>query len=211
MSAADPRRLRPARWWPLSTACIIASLVVAYYLDVTHRPVTGLGLPPLPGRYVFDGLAPGWWHYVTYAFIHANRPHLIGNLIVLGLGSLCLEWRVGAWRTLLAFVGFTVGVAGLFHLVDSRDIYGVSGAAAAVVCCSAVVWVPATRASYFRFLPLAAAIAYFGYVELLPALQHHATRGWKPHVIGIIVGTVSGATGLVYAARGRRSVHNQQR
>lgn len=191
-----------ARWWPLGTLAIVAALTIAYVLDVGSRPKTGFASPLLPGRYVLDGLHPRWWHFLSYAFIHANRRHLDVDLGMIGFGCLWLEWRLGPARTVAGFVALTIGVAAVFHALDSRDLYGASGAAYAVCVCAALAWLPVVAARGWRFAPLIVTAAYATYFELMPALDGRPLPGWQPHVIGLALGAVGGAAIVALTWRG---------
>ncbi|HEY6259657.1 MAG TPA: rhomboid family intramembrane serine protease [Xanthobacteraceae bacterium] len=69
----------------------------------------------LPG-----GIPAAIWTFVTYAFFHANWPHLVFNLIWLVAFGTPVARRFGAWR-FLAFFVFTAAGGALAHLVTHID------------------------------------------------------------------------------------------
>jgi membrane associated rhomboid family serine protease len=75
---------------------------------------TALGAP-LPG-----GFPAAIWTFVTYAFFHANVPHLAFNLIWLVAFGTPVARRFGPWR-FLTFFAFTAAGGALAHLVTHID------------------------------------------------------------------------------------------
>ena len=65
---------------------------------------------PLPG-----GFPAAIWTFVTYAFLHANVPHLAFNLIWLVAFGAPVARRFGPWR-FLTFFAFTAAGGALAHL-----------------------------------------------------------------------------------------------
>jgi membrane associated rhomboid family serine protease len=95
----------------------------------------------IPARYdaslLADGGLPGGfasqvWTFVTYAFLHANWPHLgLNTLWFLPFGS-ALARRFGAGRFVLFFI-VTATAGALLHLVThSGEQFPVIGASAAI-------------------------------------------------------------------------------
>lgn len=70
---------------------------------------------PLPG-----GLPAAIWSFVTYAFFHANVPHLAFNLIWLVAFGTPVARRFGPWR-FLTFFAFTAAGGALAHLATHID------------------------------------------------------------------------------------------
>lgn len=70
---------------------------------------------PLPG-----GFPAAVWTFVTYAFLHANVPHLAFNLIWLVAFGTPVARRFGAWR-FLVFFAFTAAGGALAHLATHID------------------------------------------------------------------------------------------
>ena len=180
--------------WPLATLALVALLVSAYALDANSRVETGLGPAELPARWVFDGLAPRPWQFVSYAFVHWNVRHITHNALVLCIACALVERRLGAARTIACFFAFTATVALGFHWIDGRDLFGASGAAAAMVTLSAVLWATArAQPAAMRAAVCVCAALFFLWFEGIP--------GSKPHAIGALAGAL---TGLWFALRERR-------
>jgi membrane associated rhomboid family serine protease/predicted amidohydrolase len=191
LSVAVPRR------WPLTTTCLTAAFALAYALDAPTRPRTGLGPEELPARWVFDSEHPRAWHFVSYAFVHGDRSHLLSNLLVIALAGACVERRLGPRATAVAALLLTVAACAGFHALDPRDLYGASGLAAGLVALAGVLWAGATDASRrARLLVSLSAAAHILWSELLPALGGHASGGLHAHVPGAVAGGLLGVAWL---------------
>lgn len=179
--------------WPHATAGLTASLALAFALDVHTRVQAGFGPEALPPRWVLDGQHPRWWHFVSYAFVHADRAHLVANLAVLALAGAGVERRVGPRATLVAALLLTIAASAGFHALDPRDLYGASGLGAGLVALCGALWAGARDASpRARVLVPAAAAAFLAFTELLPALGGRPSAGWHAHVPGAVAGGVLG-------------------
>jgi membrane associated rhomboid family serine protease len=193
--------VKRARAWPLGTVLVLLLLVVCFELIDATRERTGLGPELLPERWVLDGTGPRVWQYLTYAFVHENEWHLRLNALSLAIGCGLAERRVGSLALVASFLAACVAVGRGFHALDDRDLYGASGAAAAMFALSAVVWLAArARPWWARLAPLAVALAYVLWTEVLPARAGHPNPGRLPHTVGYVVGAVGGA---LFAARER--------
>jgi membrane associated rhomboid family serine protease len=192
--------------WPLATLALVAALVGAYAIDANGRVETGLGPTELPARWVFDGAAPRPWQFVSYAFVHWNLRHLSLNALVLLLALALVERRIGAARTIVTFFALTAAVALGFHAIDARDLFGASGAAAAMVTMSAALWAaaPAQRAAIRAAVCVCAAL-FFLWTEGLPWLSGRPNPGAKPHAIGALSGAL---TGVAFALNQRREARS---
>ncbi len=179
---------------PLASILLLSALWIAFRLDDATRLRRGIGLEPLPARWVFDGAHPKPWQFVTYAFVHGFGWHLYINMLALLPFSLMVERRLGPGRTLASFVALAAMVSAGFSLLDSRDLYGASGVVAGFVTMAATIWGLASEVvAWKRGLPSVLAAGYLAATELYPALQGHPNPGWKPHVVGALAGIVLGS------------------
>ncbi len=204
----SPRPSRAATtWWPLGTIALVAALYVAFRVDYATRAHRGIGLEPLPERWVFDGADPKPWQFITYAFVHAFAWHLRINVIALSPSALLLERRVGWWRTIVSFVLLAAMVSVGFHLIDERDLYGASGVVAGFATMAATQWARARdQRGWKRAIPAVLAAAYLGATELWPALHGTPNPGWKPHLVGALSGVVLGLSARAASGSARPSM-----
>ncbi len=97
--------------------------VIAYDQLMTMFPVLQYYLRP-------EG--PQLYQFITYAFLHADGMHLIGNMIFLFIFGNGVEDRLGKVGYLFFYLAGAV-LAGLGHIVTSdAPVLGASGAVAAV-------------------------------------------------------------------------------
>lgn len=133
---------------PYATWAIIAVNVVVYFLfeggitgEVSFAAVYGFGLIPatyndyfeLPGD-IFA--APDWATLVTYAFLHADVWHLLGNMLFLWVFADNIEDAFGHLRFLAFYLLCAAGAGYVFVLSDpvaQTPLVGASGAVAGVV------------------------------------------------------------------------------
>lgn len=92
-------------------------------------------------RYGLRTAQPGATSWITYAFMHVDPLHLLGNLLLLGLAGLCVEELFG--RALFAglYLGSALASAALFVQLDpglETPLVGASGAVAGVMGAFAV-------------------------------------------------------------------------
>lgn len=112
------------RLWILTDEQDIDLLLLLAFIPVRYEAsVAGV----FPG-----GIAAQIWSFVTYAFLHANWPHVaLNTLWLLPFGS-ALARRFGAVRFML-FFAVTAAAGALAHLLThSGEQYPVIGASAAV-------------------------------------------------------------------------------
>jgi membrane associated rhomboid family serine protease len=132
---------------PYVTYGLIALNVVVFFLTggfdeyAVQSAAVGLGFIPsvvsnieeLPASY---GALPPAATFVSYAFLHANWAHLLGNMAFLWVFGDNVEDALGHWRY-LAFVLLSAVAAACAHfLADPASplpLIGASGAVAAVV------------------------------------------------------------------------------
>ncbi len=132
----SPHRARTALSKPLTpwgTFTILALLGIAYGLDERLRVDLGIGPIELPELWVLAGEHVRPWQLFSYAFIHSDLNHLLGNAASLLVGGTLLELRIGVARVVLVFLGLAALVGLIFHFTDASDLYGCSGAAAAML------------------------------------------------------------------------------
>jgi membrane associated rhomboid family serine protease len=74
-----------------------------------------------------------WWRWVTYAFVHADLWHILGNMLFLWVFGPVIEDRLGRIGYLFFFLAGAAAAGGA-HLVASKGlpVVGASGAVAAV-------------------------------------------------------------------------------
>ncbi|MBY0113172.1 MAG: rhomboid family intramembrane serine protease [Phycisphaerales bacterium] len=76
--------------------------------------------------------ATDWWRWVTYAFVHADLWHILGNMLFLWVFGPVIEDRLGRIGYLFFFLA-GAAAAGAAHLAASPvSVVGASGAVAAV-------------------------------------------------------------------------------
>ncbi|WP_181704561.1 rhomboid family intramembrane serine protease [Chthonobacter rhizosphaerae] len=129
-------------WSIIAVTCLVyfvfqSDMVVEAY----YAAAFGLGLTPL---YLFDGLpapegldlVPEWTTVATYALVHGDVWHLLGNMVFLWVFGDNVEDAVGH-RRYLAFYVLTAAAGGLTHaaMMPHSDtlLVGASGAVAGVV------------------------------------------------------------------------------
>src|SRR5262245_16325094 len=80
-------------------------------------------------------LTPGGsrpWSFITYAFLHGNLMHILGNMVFLWVFGPNVEDRFGRIGFLLFYLGGAAASGGLHAMFDSNPVLGASGAIAAV-------------------------------------------------------------------------------
>ena len=78
-----------------------------------------------PSRFQFHTL-------VTYAFLHANLLHILGNMVILWVFGLAIESRLGRLGTAVFYVAACIVSGGIHALWDGSPVIGASGAVCAV-------------------------------------------------------------------------------
>jgi membrane associated rhomboid family serine protease len=209
---------------PFVTIALILVNVVVFVMQVTGGATTGATCRSLAGSFaiipadlfgvrVIGGAArgpcdawavPEWLTLVTYAFMHGDPLHLIGNMLFLWVFGDNVEDALGHPR-FLAFYLLTAVAGGLAHAIATdllspanRDValIGASGAVAGVIMAYLLlyphvrVWVLA-----FRFIPLRiSAMFALGvwvatqFVMLL--LPDTGPIAWWAHVGGLLAGGI---------------------
>lgn len=191
----------------------------AYTLGVLILAVMGL-------QFLFDGLAPlaftwqglregAWWTPLTYMYLHAGTPHLIGNLFVLLTAGPALEDRVGAKAFTATY--FAAGLAAAaahvalvaLHVIPDLRAVGASGAIFGVLTAFAVRYprerlplpIPGLGFGYFLGLQFTAFVILLFHLGLNLAIMFNDVFGrggggvaWYGHFAGYLVGLAVGVT-----------------
>ena len=98
------------------------------------------------------------WTLVTYAFLHANLPHILFNMLMLFFFGPRLEERLGSRTFIWFYLSCAIGGALLsFGLAPSAMVVGASGAIFGVVVGFARYW-PRERIYIWGILPVQARI-----------------------------------------------------
>ncbi len=81
---------------------------------------------------LLQGSDPRLWQYFTYAFLHANTPHLVGNMLFLYIFGNNVNDKMGPWGYLGFYLagGVMAGVG--YVLTSDNPILGASGAVSAI-------------------------------------------------------------------------------
>ncbi|UCF14338.1 MAG: rhomboid family intramembrane serine protease [Phycisphaerales bacterium] len=127
-TSISPRRT------PYANYALIIANVVIYFLQLGIDPQTGtLGFRQWVGYFMLDGDGrPYLWQFVSYAFLHGDIWHILGNMYFLYMFGNNVNDKVGN----IAYVCFYLSGAvfsGVGHvLTGGGDVIGASGAVAAV-------------------------------------------------------------------------------
>lgn len=123
------------RWWdsrePLISYWIVAANVLMFgvqvYTGATDDGRQMLALGALIGS-PLSLLTP--WTLVSYAFLHADPVHLLGNMLAIGLNGALLEQMLGRARVWLLYLGSAIGGGVAIALFGGNGLtIGASGAA----------------------------------------------------------------------------------
>jgi membrane associated rhomboid family serine protease len=198
---------------PYVNYAIMAVTALAFFLtggsdiSTVERAALSFGLVPsavhdiqeLPAGYA---LIPETATYVTYAFLHANLMHLLGNLIFLWVFGDNVEDAVGHVRYLVFYLA-CAAAAGLAHsYIDPASPYplvGASGAVAGIVGAYLVLhprvklWILVLGRIPLRLSAgwVLAAWALFQVVNLFLAVPEDGMPvAWWAHVGGFCAGAV---------------------
>src|SRR5271170_1695128 len=114
----------PLRSTPWANWLLIFLNFVVFFIEANN--------PNLRVRWSLSAADPHVFNFITYAFLHANALHLIGNMIFLYAFGNNVNDRMGQ----IGYLGFYLSgavVSGItFCLTDNLPIIGASGAVAAV-------------------------------------------------------------------------------
>jgi membrane associated rhomboid family serine protease len=204
----DRNRLRYVKR-PYVNYGLIAFTTLAFFLTGGLSPETinnaaiGLGFIPsvangyedLPREYA---VVPETATYITYAFLHADLMHLLGNMAFLWVFGDNIEDALGHARYLVFYLLAAAGSAAVFQLMHPElagPLIGASGAVAGVVG-GYLVLHPRVRLWVLVLgrIPLGlsavwllGAWALFQIYSMLTAATDDAVAWWA-HIGGIVVG-----------------------
>lgn len=197
---------------PYATWTIIAVNVIVYFFfeggawgEASFAAVYGFGLIPATCNDYFDLPAdvvalPDWLTLVTYAFLHADFWHLLGNMVFLWVFADNIEDAFGHIRFVIFYLLCAVGAGLVFVLSDpaaQTPLVGASGAIAGVVAAYLMlhprqkVWVLFLFRIPLR-LPAFWVLGFwvlFQFYSILVA-QPGDQIAWWAHVGGLITGAI---------------------
>jgi len=148
---------------------------------------------------------------ITYAWIHLNLLHLLGNLYFFVIFGDNVEDRFGRIRYAL-FLAAAAACGAAFEVVARGDVtVGVGGASGAIagVLGAYLVLFPKTRLRVvFLFVPLrvpaAAYLLIWAALQVVGYLRHTPGVAWLAHVGGFLAGVVTAGVVRLAAGRGAR-------
>jgi membrane associated rhomboid family serine protease len=112
----------PLKRRPIVNYALIAANVLIFVL--TPEKLT------LPFR--LSGSHPQLYQFVTYAFLHADWTHLIGNMLFLYIFGNSLNDKLGHIEYFFFYIAGAIFSGAGYTLISSADLLGASGAIAAV-------------------------------------------------------------------------------
>ncbi len=218
----ESRRPLPPRWATL--ALTLACTLVYARLELA-RPGRRLALlldwGSIPHTLLHPPAGP-WWrvqgdallHLLTALFLHADLPHLVGNMAFLLIFGLPVERAIGALRLLLLFLlgGMLANLAAALSLPQAvMPVIGASGAVSAIVGAYLALFprahlgVVLPLGAYLQFLRVPAALLIAAWILLQVGFSLYAPGfgaiAWWAHLAGFGFGLLCG---LPLRARARR-------
>lgn len=192
-------------WALIAVTCLFYLLFESgLAIDAYVASALGLGVTPV---FLFDGLppppdmalVPEWSTLVTYAFVHGDVWHLLGNMVFLWVFGDNIEDAVGHGRYLMFYLGSAVagGLAHALMLPDSdMPLVGASGAVAGVVA-GYLILHPRTRLWCLMLgrIPLKITARWplalwVGFQFLAVAVPEEDGIAWWAHIGGLAAGAV---------------------
>jgi membrane associated rhomboid family serine protease len=216
---------RARRRWPWTTSAIALAALIAFLalatMTDTERQAAVVHYGTVPNELI-QGESPALEiHEVatlaTALLVHADWPHLIGNLAFLLIFGLPAERMLGSRRLLaLFFVGGVLANLGAALLARSSEhpIVGMSGAVSALVGAYIALF-PRARLGlvlplglFFEFVRIPA-LALIGFWILVQALfawlaPELGRVAWGAHLVGF-------ATGITFALASRGAIAKRWR
>lgn len=119
----------PPKRRPLVNYAIIALNVLIFL--VMHYSSPGFA-DRFSNLYALNGTEPKLYQFVTYAFLHANWGHIIGNMLFLYIFGNSLNDKLGHLEYLLFYLAGAVVSGAGYSLFTHAPLVGASGAIAAV-------------------------------------------------------------------------------
>ena len=127
-TSISPRRT------PYANYAIIVANVVIYFLQLGIDPATGsLGFRQWVGHFMLHGEGrPELWQFVSYAFLHGDFLHILGNMYFLYMFGNNVNDKLGNIGYTCFYLSGAV-FSGVGHVLGGGgDVIGASGAVAAV-------------------------------------------------------------------------------
>lgn len=119
---------------PYANYALIFANVLVYLLQFGIDPQTGtMGFRPWVGHFMLNGDGrPYLWQFLSYAFLHANFLHILGNMYFLYMFGNNVNDKLGNVGYVCFYLAGAV-FSGVGHIVaGGGDVIGASGAVAAV-------------------------------------------------------------------------------
>jgi membrane associated rhomboid family serine protease len=120
-----PPRRRPLVNYALIIANVAIFVGLNYFVPKHQQAI-------LENLLMLHGASPKLYQFVTYAFMHANWGHLIGNMLFLYIFGNSLNDKLGHLEYLLFYLAGAVVSGAGYAYYTSADLVGASGAIAAV-------------------------------------------------------------------------------
>lgn len=131
---------RPLRRSTVVNYALISLNLLAFVACLMARGLGDEALEQLVRRFGLLLVPTEPWRFVTYAFLHADFWHLLGNMLFLWVFGALVEDRLGRLGYACLYLGGAV-MSGVAHVAVSRSpVIGASGAVAAVTGCFLVLF-----------------------------------------------------------------------
>jgi membrane associated rhomboid family serine protease len=123
---------RPLRRPTVVTHALVALNVAAYVALSAFERLEPQAAGEAYRALMLDPRHPAPWGWLTYAFLHADFWHILGNMVVLWVFGPNVEDRFGRLGFLVFYLAGAAGAAGLHCLFENGPVIGASGAISAV-------------------------------------------------------------------------------
>jgi membrane associated rhomboid family serine protease len=124
-------------------ACTYSPVEVRYGYRTFIEP-----LKPWADVFVLHSARPQLWQFITYAFLHSNIWHILGNICFLFIFGNKINDRLGNVAYLCFFICGAVVSGLIYSFYCDTDLLGASGAVAAVTGAYLVLY-PESNISFF--------------------------------------------------------------
>ena len=184
----------PIYHWPIVTVMMIVVNIAVFAWEIVNPEIV-----EVYALTIGDGLHPVQW--VTSNFLHADPFHLFGNMLALWAFGLVVEGKLGAWKTLVVYLGigtlegFFVQLIMLGH--EPTKCLGASTIVFGVMAIS-LIWAPENKMDCFLliwFRPFFFEVQIQMLVGLFVALEilllynsSGALSSELMHVVGAVLG-----------------------
>lgn len=126
-----PKRTPYMNYFIITANIVIFLLSMHLVVDPQTRSYV-LDLRPWANPFMLLPDYPNTWQFVSYAFLHANLMHIVGNMFFLYLFGNNVNDKLGNIGYLCFYLGGAVFSGIGYTLISSNPILGASGAVAAV-------------------------------------------------------------------------------